>query len=128
MLGLLLMLFILLPLLDLLLLIFIADAIGIVETVLIVVFTGFIGVSLIRREGFRILLRLRNITVVEEVGHAMIEGALLTAGGIFLLSPGVVTDAIGFALVFSWTRTRIAVKLRQRLQDSDRFQVSVRRF
>lgn len=125
MLRLLLLLFVGLPLLDLVLLVKLAGIIGLLETVLLIVFTGIVGVSLIRKEGFNVLMRLQHAAMVEEIGQTVVEGALLTAGGILLLSPGVLTDAIGVSLVFSWTRTRIAAWLRQRLQESDRFQVEM---
>ncbi|MDY6770163.1 MAG: FxsA family protein [Candidatus Nanohaloarchaea archaeon] len=128
MLGLALLLFIGLPLLDLVILVKLAGIIGLLETVLLVVFTGIVGVSLIRQEGVKVLMRLQRAAMMEEVGQAVVEGALLTAGGIFLLSPGIITDLLGFALVFSWTRTRLAAWLRQRLQASGNVHVQVEAF
>lgn len=125
MLGLLLLLFIGLPLIDLVILVKLAGIIGLFETVLLVIFTGIVGVSLIRKEGFNVLMRLQQAVLVEEVGQTVMEGALLTAGGIFLLSPGILTDLIGFSLVFEWTRTRLAAWLRQKMQESSSFTVEV---
>ncbi|MFB6166673.1 MAG: FxsA family protein [Candidatus Nanohaloarchaea archaeon] len=127
MLGLL-FLFIGLPLLDLVLLVKIAGVIGLLETVLIVVFTGVIGVSLIRKEGVHVLKRLQTSVTAGEIGQTVMEGALLTVGGVFLISPGIITDLLGFSLVFSWTRTRLASYLRRRMQESGSFQVEVRGF
>ncbi len=127
MLGTLLLLFIGLPLLDLVILVKLAGLIGLMETVLLAVFTGIVGISLIRKEGFNVLMRLQHAVMAEEVSQTVMEGALLTAGGIFLLSPGIITDLIGFSLVFSWTRTRLAARLRQRMQDSGNVTVQVRR-
>lgn len=127
MLAVLLLLFIGLPLLDLVILVKLAGIIGLMETVLLVIFTALVGVSLIRQEGFNVLMRLQRAVMAEEIGQTVMEGALLTAGGIFLLSPGILTDLIGFSLVFSWTRTRLAAWLRQRMQESGSIQVEVRR-
>ncbi|MFB6166636.1 MAG: FxsA family protein [Candidatus Nanohaloarchaea archaeon] len=127
MLGLL-FLFVILPLLDLVLLVKVAGIIGLWETVLIVVFTGLVGASLIRREGFRVMGRMQSAVMAEEVGQTVLEGALLTVGGVFLLSPGIITDLLGFSLAFSWTRTRLAAWMRRRMQDSDRFAVQVETF
>lgn len=120
------LLFVLLPLGDMLLLLKIADVIGIVETILLVVLTGIIGASLIQEEGFDVLQRLQNAVYLEEASQTLIEGALLVAGGIFLLSPGIITDLLGFSLVFSRTRQVLAAKLRQRLKESGRFNVTIR--
>lgn len=118
-------LFIGLPLLDLFLLLKLADFIGLVETLLLVIFTGIVGASLIKSEGIGVLRRLQNAVYVKEAGQAAIEGALLVGGGIFLLSPGVVTDLLGFVLVFSWTRQHLAVRLRDYMQNANNITVDV---
>lgn len=122
------LLFVLLPLLDLVLLLKVADVIGIFETVLLVVFTGVIGASLVKMEGLDVLRRLQGAVLANEVGQAMLEGALVLAGGVFLLSPGIVTDGLGFLLVFKYTRQRIAAWLRYRLRRSSNVAVRVNRF
>lgn len=128
MLPLLFLLFIILPLIDMFILVKLAGIIGLLETVLLVVFTGIVGASMVRKEGLNVLRRLQRAVMVAEIGQTVVEGALLTAGGILLVSPGIVTDLIGFSLVFSWTRTRLASHLRNRLQKSSSFQVEVQGF
>lgn len=128
MIGYLFVLFVALPLADMLLLLKIAGIIGVLETVLLVVFTGMVGVSLIKKEGLGVLQRLQNAVYMDEIGQAVIEGALLVAGGIFLLSPGVITDLLGFALVFSWTRQTLAARLRTYLQNSGNVTIKIRGF
>lgn len=122
------LLFVALPLADMFLLLKIAEIIGFVETLLLVIFTGLVGASLIKSEGFSVLQRLQSAVFLDEAGQAAIEGALLVGGGIFLLSPGVITDLLGFALVFSWTRQNLATWLRTRIQDSNSITVEVQRF
>jgi UPF0716 protein FxsA len=118
-------LFVGLPLIDLFLLVKIADIIGFIETVLLVIFTGMIGASLIKSEGIGVLRRLQNAVYLDEVGQAVVEGALLVGGGIFLLSPGVITDLCGFVLVFSGTRQHLAVRLRDYIQNANSVTVDV---
>ncbi len=122
------LLFIVLPLVDLYLLIQITAVIGTVETLLLVIFTGIVGASLVKSEGISVLQRLQTSVYMNEAGQAAVEGALLLAGGIFLLSPGVITDLMGFALVFSWTRQHLAVRLRDRIQNSNNITVDVQYF
>lgn len=122
------LLFVALPLLDMVLLLKVADVIGVMEAVLLVVFTGIVGASLVKKEGLSVLERLQQAVYADEVGQAMLEGALLAAGGIFLLSPGIITDLLGLGLVFSYTRQNLAVIIRQRLERSPRYRVEVDTF
>lgn len=119
------LLFVLLPLADFVLLIRVAELIGVLEAVLLVIITGLVGASMIQREGFTVLQRLNSSVYVDEAGQAMLEGALLVAGGVFLLSPGIITDLIGFAFVSSWTRQTLAARLRNRFQNTVNVEVRV---
>lgn len=119
MIGPLILLFIVLPLVDILLLIHVAGHIGLLNTALLVVLTGVIGASLVKREGITILTRIQYAVYMDEMGQAVVEGALLTGGGLLLLSPGVITDALGFAFVVPHTRQSFARYLRTRMEESD---------
>lgn len=119
MIGPLVLLFVVLPLIDVFLLIEIAGHIGTLNTVLLVVFTGIVGGSLVKREGVTVLTRLQHAVYMDEMGQAVVEGALLTAGGLMLLSPGVITDVIGFACVVPHTRQTFARYLRTRMEESE---------
>ncbi|MFB6216947.1 MAG: FxsA family protein, partial [Candidatus Aenigmatarchaeota archaeon] len=60
MIPLLILLFVVLPLIDLFLLVKLAGIIGLLETVLLVVFTGIVGASMVRKEGLNVLRRLQH--------------------------------------------------------------------
>ena len=112
---LLLLLAVVVPLLDIFLLVKLAGTVGIVPTVLLTVFTGIVGIGIVRREGFAILLRLQTAVMAREAGQAVVEGAL-------------VTDVLGFALVLPWTRVRIARHLREKAERSPNVHVQVHGF
>lgn len=122
------LLFVLLPLIDMVFLLYLAQIIGILPAIALVIVTGVIGAALIKSEGINVLRRLQQAVYLDEVGQAVIEGALLVAGGIFLLSPGVLTDLLGFTLVFSWTRQRLATWLRNYLKNADNVTIEIQRF
>lgn len=90
------------------------NAIGWVGMVLLVVLTGLVGMLLVRAEGRRtigkIQRRLQEGTVPT---NELLDGALLIAAGAFLLTPGLVTDAIGFLLVIPPTRIPIRAAIRR---------------
>ena len=109
------LLFIGLPLIELALLIKIGTVIGFWPTMAIVVFTGILGASLARFQGFVTWLKIqqalqRGAMPAEE----MIDGLLILVGGIVLLTPGFITDIFGFVLLVPWTRYLLKRWLRKK--------------
>ncbi|KPN29742.1 phage T7 F exclusion suppressor FxsA [Halolamina pelagica] len=104
----------LIPLADAILLVFVAQEIGAAATVLLVVLTGLIGMLLVRAEGRHTLARIQQKAARgEPPTDELLDGALLIAAGAFLLTPGVVTDALGFLLTIPPTRYPIRVALKR---------------
>lgn len=104
----------LIPLLDALLLVVVADYLGWQATVLLVVLTGLVGMLLVRAEGRHTLNRLqRKVGMAQAPTDELLDGALLIAAGAFLLTPGVVTDAIGFLFAIPLTRYPIRAALKR---------------
>ena len=101
----LLLLFTLGPLLELFLLIEVGKRIGAAPTIFIVGITGFLGVFLARAQGFYTIYRFRNSM---ERGafptQEIFDGACILVGAAFLLTPGLLTDALGFSLLIPQTR------------------------
>ncbi|MFB6353086.1 MAG: FxsA family protein [Halobacteriales archaeon] len=101
------------PLADILLLVWVAGQIGAAATVALVVLTALIGLLLVRAEGRHTLRKLQRRAAAGEVPtDELLDGALLVAAGAFLLTPGLVTDLVGLLLVVPLTRLplRAAVK------------------
>ena len=100
------------PLVEMYLLIEVGGQIGAWSTIFLVVFTAVVGVSLLRWQGFRTLTRgLRRLQQGQLPATEMVEGLLLAAAGALLLTPGFVTDAVGFGLLMPWARNNIAKKI-----------------
>ena len=101
-------LLLLIPLFDVLVLVLVAGWIGTLPTVALVVLTALIGMLLVRAEGRHTLRRIQQKVAR---GHPptdeLLDGGLLIAAGAFLLTPGLVTDAVGFLLVLPPTRYQI---------------------
>ncbi|MCB1520133.1 MAG: FxsA family protein [Hyphomicrobiaceae bacterium] len=104
-----LLVFVAIPLLEIVLLIKVGQSIGFWWTVLIVVATAVVGTSLLHRQGLETLRRLMAST---EAGSApvqtLVEGALLLASGFLLLTPGLITDTFGFILLVPPLRSFLA--------------------
>ncbi len=92
-----LLLFILVPLIELYFIIVVGDAFGAFWTVLLVVLTAIVGLSLIRIQGMSTLIRAqRNMALGQTPAVEMLEGIVLAIAGVLLIVPGFITDTIGF--------------------------------
>ena len=98
-------LFIVVPLVELYLIIEVGGVIGALWTVLLVVLTAVIGVSLLRIQGFNTLNRARqNMERGTMPAMEMMEGMVLAIGGALLITPGFLTDTLGFMCLIPATR------------------------
>ena len=93
------------PVIDVLLLVPLAREIGLSATVLVVVVTGLVGMLLVRAEGRATVRRIAGELQRGQLpADALIDGGLLIAAGALLLTPGIVTDAVGFLVTVPVTR------------------------
>ena len=107
-------LLLLIPLIDALLLVVATAYLGWQLVVLLVVLTALVGLLLVRVEGRHTLARIqRKVARGEAPTDELIDGGLLIAAGAFLLTPGLVTDAVGFLIVLPLTRYPIRVALKK---------------
>lgn len=101
-------LFILLPIAELGLLIEIGRLVGTLPTLALIFVTGVLGAALARQQGFRVLADVQR-----EMGEgripagALVDGLLVLVAAAVLLTPGVITDAIGFACLVPASRRGI---------------------
>lgn len=105
----LLILFISVPIAEIYLLMVIGGGIGVLPTIGIVLAAGFVGAVLARSQGARVLVKIQeSLRQGRLPGFELIEGALVLAGGILLLTPGFITDIFGVILLIPWSRHLIA--------------------
>jgi UPF0716 protein FxsA len=115
--GKLLLLFILVPLLDAWLLFKVAGVLGFVETLALVIFTGVLGAWLFKLEGTRTWGKWQQSLAEGRMPEeGVLGGVMLLLGGALLVTPGVITDAVGLLLLLPPTRRLIAKLLRPRLK------------
>lgn len=99
------LLFIVLPLVELYLIIEIGSRIGALWTVLLVVTTAIIGIQLLRFQSFSTLRRAQlNMSQGSLPAMEMMEGMVLAVGGALLITPGFLTDTLGFLCLLPVTR------------------------
>lgn len=101
----LLILFIVVPIVEMTLLIEVGARIGAMATIGLVLLTAVLGLNLLRQQGFSTLMRVNEKLESGELpAQEIAEGLLLAIGGALLLTPGFFTDAIGFACLLPWSR------------------------
>ena len=111
------LLFIVVPLVELLLLIEMGRWVGLLPTLSLVVLTGLIGAWLARLEGTRTLMSYRaQVAHGSMPGQAVMDGLCILIGGALLLTPGLLTDVVGFSLLLPLSRRWIQRLIRRRLE------------
>ena len=115
--GRLLLLFVVIPAVELALLIEIGSRIGTAATLGIIAATGVLGAALARRQGLGVLRRLREETNAGRLpADPLIDGAFLLVAGALLVTPGVLTDVVGFLCLVPGFRTVVKRDVRRRLE------------
>ncbi len=111
------LLFTVLPALELAVLIHVGSHIGAANTVLVIILTGVSGAYLARLQGFIVI---RDIQSRLEQGQMpteqMIDGVLILVGGLLLLTPGFITDCLGILLLIPLTRSLIKIWTRRKME------------
>lgn len=93
------------PIFELWLLFKAGGEIGILNTVGIVFITGVVGAALAKKQGFVLMNQVRGEMESGQVpADSLIHGFMVLAGGLLLLTPGFVTDALGFSMVLPGPR------------------------
>ena len=94
--GRLLLLFVVLPAVELALLIQVGGRIGTVNTLALIVVTGVLGASLARREGLGVLRQIEGeIAEGRLPAGSLVDGVIILLAAALLVTPGVLTDAAG---------------------------------
>ena len=121
----LLLLFIAVPILELWLLFQLSAAFGFFTTLAIVFGTGFLGAWLAKWQGLQTLVRMQNemrqgVLPAQAIG----EGALILVAGILLITPGVISDGLGLALLIPPFRRLTLLGVRRWFANHVRVQAS----
>ncbi len=111
------LLFLGVPVLELLLLIQMGRWVGVWPTVALVLVTGFAGATLARLEGLRVLIQIQAALARGQLpGRALLDGLAVLLGGALLLTPGILTDLVGLSFLFPLTRGFLLGRIRRSLE------------
>lgn len=111
------LLFILMPIIEIAILIELGSRIGAFNTILIVIITGIIGAVLAKQQGMSIIHKIKeDIAFGNMPTESLFNGIFVLVGGILLITPGLITDFIGFTLLIPITRNVIKKIIRTWLE------------
>ena len=113
----LLLLFTLVPLVEVALLIWISQYTGLLFTIGLVILTGVVGAWLAREQGLRCWLEVqRQLSQGQLPAEPLLDGLMILVAGAVLITPGVLTDAVGFALLIPPIRAMVRRYLAERFK------------
>ncbi len=121
--GLLIILFIVVPAVELTLLIEIGSRIGTLATLGLIVLTGFVGATLARMQGFLVLRRIQtSMNRGELPASSLVDGLIILIAGALLITPGILTDAVGFLCLLPVFREYLKKRARRWIENQIRDQ------
>ena len=110
------LLFSIVPFMELWLLIEIGHRIGVADTLALVILTGIAGAYLTKKEGFSVLQKIQaEMQMGRLPAESLFDGVLILAGGLLLLTPGIITDVIGFCTLLPFTRGIIKKIIKEKM-------------
>jgi UPF0716 protein FxsA len=110
-------LFTVVPLVELYILIKIGELIGAGPTILIVLATGFAGAVLARQQGAQVWWQIqKEMETGRFPADRLIDALLLLVAGAVLITPGILTDLLGFIILIPFTRAPIRQWVKNRLR------------
>jgi len=96
------------PFVELMILLRLAERLGWEPTLALVIVTGVLGAWLARREGLKVLTRMQHdLAAGIPPAGVVLDAVMVLLAGVLLITPGVLTDLCGFALMIGPVRRRI---------------------
>jgi UPF0716 protein FxsA len=110
--------FTLIPVAELYILIHLGGIIGGLNTIILVILTGFIGAYLARMEGLNTMMKVRqNINQGLMPAEDLLDAFIILVAGLVLITPGLLTDISGLLLLWPPTRNRFKQFLRKKFDE-----------
>ncbi len=113
------LLFTALPAAELIILIKLGQSFGLANALLLIIGTGILGAYIARIQGFLVMQRIQEQTQKGLMPtEEMIDGAMILVGGVTLLTPGLITDILGFLLLIPISRNVIKFWLKKKFKQT----------
>ena len=114
----LLVIFTIIPLIELYLLLKVGSLIGVFNTIALVILTAVTGAYLARRQGLETIAKIRQqLSLGTLPADELIDGVCILVASLLLVTPGLLTDAFGFSLLIPFTRIKLREYLKRVFHD-----------
>ena len=119
------LLFTVIPLIELALLIELGQYMGVGNTIALVIVTGVFGAYFARQQGFFVFSRIQQDMAQGIMPtESLLDGLMVFAGALLLITPGLLTDVLGFSLLLPASRKVIRERVRRYIQQRIQFKSS----
>jgi len=109
--------FVVVPIVEIYILIYIGSFYGAFSSILLVIISGLIGVYLVRLQGLNILFSIKDSLNEGRIpSEELLDALFIAIAGLLLLTPGFLTDTIGFLLLFQSARNLIKFWLKNKIK------------
>lgn len=109
-------LFLIVPIVEISILIQLSDVIGGWPTILLVVLTAYLGAKMVKQQGLATLAQIQQKSAQGQIpGEELFSGVCILISGVLLLTPGILTDVLGFALLTPAIRKVMVTELKKRI-------------
>ena len=112
--------FTIIPIIEIYILINIGSILGAFVSISLVVLTGILGAYLARIQGLNTILRIQESLSEGRIPSGeLLDAVLILVAGVLLLTPGFLTDSIGFILLFQTSRNLIKFWLQRKFKSQN---------
>ena len=109
--------FTIIPIIEIYLLIEIGSFFGVLTAITFVILTGFLGAFMARIQGLQTLFRIQeSLREGRMPSGELLDALLIVIAGLVLLTPGFLTDSVGFLLLIPSTRNSIISWLQRQIE------------
>jgi UPF0716 protein FxsA len=97
--------FVVAPLVELYVIVQVAQSIGALETIGLLIVIGFVGAWLVKAAGLAVLVRTqRQLAAGKMPTNELVDGGIILFAGALMIAPGFISDGLGLLLIFPPTR------------------------
>ena len=116
------LIFIFVPIFEIIIFITIGSNIGIINTIAIILITALLGIFLVRKKGMNLLYNAqKNLSSGVMPTEEIKGGIFLLISGLLLITPGFITDLIGFGMFLKPIQSFITIKAKDYFQSRRRY-------